>query len=137
MQVAPHPSVASISEGLGVGFPLARNVGGEWTLRAQGMLMTSGARRLIDQRPRDVALAARLAPIIAAERDSLAADIVARRPDALLISRSAPRFYAWAMSDPTLAAARARYRFVMSNPDPQWPIDLYVREDLIQLRDAL
>ena len=137
MRVAPHPSVASISEGLGVGFPLVRNVGGDWALRAQGMLMTSGARRLIDQYPGDAALAARLAPIIAAERDLLAADIVARRPDALLISRSAPRFYAWAMSDPTLAAARAPYRFVMSNPDPQWPIDLYVREDLIQLRGAL
>ena len=45
-----------------------------------------------------------------------------------------PRFHAWAMEDPKLAAARAPYRFVMSNPDPAWPVDLYVREDLIGLR---
>ena len=136
-RIAPHPRLASISEGLGVGFPLVRNVEGEWALRAESMLMTSGARRLIDQHRGDASLAERLQPIIAAERDAVAADIVAGRPDALLISRSAPRFYAWAMSDPALAAARAPYRFVMSNPDPQWPIDLYVREDLIRLRGAL
>jgi hypothetical protein len=136
-RIAPHPRVAAISEGLGVGFPLVRNVEGEWELRAQSLLMTAGARRLIDQHPGDASLAARLTPIIAAERDALAADIVARKPDALLISRSARRFYAWAMSDPALAAARAPYRFAMSNPDPQWPIDLYVRDDLIQLRGGL
>jgi len=134
LSYAPHPRVASIGEGLGMGFPLVRNVDGVWTMRVQGMPMTAGARLLIDRNPHDEALKARMAPIIDQERDWVAEDIEANRPDVLLISRHGPRFHAWAMSDPKLSAARAPYRFVMSNPNADWPVDLYVREDLIGLR---
>ncbi len=129
-----HPRIATIGEGLGIGFPLTRDLDGEWTMRLQGMLMTAGARRLIDENPGDEALRARLAPIIARERDFVAEDISREKPDILLISRHGPRFHAWAMSDPKLAEARAPYRFVMSNPDPDWPVDLYIREDGLGLR---
>jgi hypothetical protein len=131
---AAHPRIAAIGEGLGIGFPLTRDVGGQWTMRLQGMLMTAGARRLIDENPGDEALKARLAPIIARERDFVAEDIVRERPDVLLISRHGPRFHAWAMTDPKLTEARAPYRFVMSNPNPDWPVDLYIREDRLPLR---
>ncbi len=99
-------------------------------MRVQGMLMTAGARRMIDEHPLDEALKARLTPIIERERDWVAEDIEREKPDILLVSRHGPRFHAWAMSDPLLSAARAPYRFVMSNPDPQWPVDLYVRDAL-------
>jgi hypothetical protein len=103
-------------------------------MRSQGMLMTAGARRLIDLHPDDEDLKARLAPIIARERDGVAEDIEANAPEILLVSRHGPRFHAWAMNDPKLNAARAPYRFVTSNANPDWPVDLYVREDLLGLR---
>jgi hypothetical protein len=133
---APHPRIATIGEGLGLGFPLVRNVDGVWAMRVQGMLMTAGARRLMDLNPRDEALKARVLPIIDRERDEVAEDLMANRPDILLVSRHGPRFHAWAMSDPKLAEARSPYRFVMGNANPDWPVDLYVREDLIGLRAA-
>jgi hypothetical protein len=135
--LGPHPSVAAIAEGLGVGFPLVRNVGGVWVQRTQGLLMTAGARRLIDENPDDRALAARLEPIIRRDREMVAEDIERHRPDALLISRHGARFHAWAMSDPALAAARADYVLTAQNPGKDWPVDLYVRRDLVRARPAL
>ncbi|MGD0641288.1 MAG: hypothetical protein ABSC22_11120 [Roseiarcus sp.] len=135
--LGPHPRLASVGEGLGVGFPLVRNVGGVWVQRTQGMLMTAGARRLIDQNPHDGALAERLAPIIARDRDMTAEDIERNRPDGVLVSNLGPRFHQWAMSDPKLAAALADYRFMIASGAKDWPIDLYVRADLIGLRPTL
>jgi hypothetical protein len=134
--LGPHPSMAAIAEGLGVGFPLVRNVGGVWVQRTQGLLMTAGARRLIDENPDDHALAARLEPIIRRDRDMVAEDIERHRPDALLVSRHGARFNAWATSDPVLAAARADYVLTMQNPGKDWPVDLYVRRDLVRSRPA-
>ncbi len=134
---APHPRMAAIAEGLGAGFPLVRNVDGIWVQRTQGLLMTAGARRLIDERPADIELSARLAPIIARDRDMAAEDIGANRPDALLISRHGPRFHAWAMNDPVLSRARANYLLVARNANPDWPVDLYIRADLVGLRPTL
>ena len=129
--------MAAIAEGLGVGFPLVRNVDGVWVQRTQGMLMTAGARRLLDLNPGDVDLAGRLAPIIARDRDTVAEDITANRPDALLISRHGARFHAWAMNDPVLSRARANYLLVARNESPDWPVDLYIRADLVGLRPTL
>ena len=125
--LGPHPRIATIAEGLGVGFPLTREVHGLWVQHTQGLLMTAGARRLMDERPGDAALAERLAPIIAADRDRQAEDIAINRPDAVLISRHGARFHAWATSDPKLAAALAPYRFALASGDPDWPVDLYLR----------
>jgi hypothetical protein len=135
--LAPHPRLASIGEGLDIGFPFVREIGGVWVQRTQGMLMTAGARRLIDQYPDDRTLAARLAPIIARDRDMIAEDIGRNRPDAVLVSRFGPRFHQWAMSDPTLAAALADYTFRAASLAKDWPVDLYVRADLIGLRPTL
>ncbi len=134
--LGPHPRIAAIAEGLGVGFPLTRNVDGVWVQRTQGLLLTAGARRLIDEHPRDAELAARLAPIVARERDRLAEDIARNRPDAILVSRYGARFHAWALNDPALAEARRGYRLIAENAGEDWPVDLYAREDRVGLRGA-
>jgi len=113
--LGPHPRLATIAEGLGIGFPLVRQVAGVWVQRTQGMLLTLGARQLIDESPGDSALAARLAPIIARDRDIVAEDIRRNRPDGILVNRANPRFHHWAMSDPTLAAALADYALATSS----------------------
>jgi hypothetical protein len=98
------------------------------------MLLTSGARLLIDENPGDAALAARLAPIIARDRDIVAEDIQRNRPDGILVSRVNPRFYRWAMTGPPFAAAFADYALATTTRAADWPIDLYVRKDKIDLR---
>ena len=135
--LGPHPRLAAIAEGLGIGFPLVRQVDGVWVQRTQGMLLTSGARRLIDEKPGDSALAARLAPIIAHDRDIVAEDIRSNRPDGILVNTVNPRFHRWAMTDLTLAAALADYALATSSRAADWPIDLYVRKDEIGLRRSL
>jgi hypothetical protein len=135
--LGPHPRLAAVAEGLGIGFPLVRQVDGVWVQRTQGMLLTSGARRLIDENPGDSALAARLAPIIAHDRDIVAEDIRRDRPDGILVNTVNPRFHRWAMTDPTLAAALADYALATSSRAADWPIDLYVRKDEIGLRRSL
>ena len=132
-----NPRLAAVAEGLGIGFPLVRQVDGVWVQRTQGMLLTSGARRLIDENPGDAALAARLAPIIARDRDIVAQDIRRNRPDGILVNTVNPRFHRWALSDPTLAAALADYALATSSRAADWPIDLYVRKDEIGLRRSL
>ena len=135
--LGPHPRLAAVAEGLGIGFPLVRQVDGVWVQRTQGMLLTSGARRLIDENPGDSALAARLAPIVARDRDIVAEDIRRNRPDGILVNTVNPRFHRWAMTDPTLAAALADYALATSSRAADWPIDLYVRKDEIELRRSL
>jgi hypothetical protein len=135
--LGPHPRLAAVAEGLGIGFPLVRQVDGVWVQRTQGMLLASGARRLIDENPGDFALAARLAPIVARDRDIVAEDIRRNRPDGILVNTVNPRFHRWAMTDPTLAAALADYALATSSRAADWPIDLYVRKDEIGLRRSL
>jgi len=135
--LGPHPRLAAVAEGLGIGFPLVRQVDGVWVERTQGMLLTSGARRLIDENPGDATLAARLAPIVARDRDIVAEDIRTNRPDGILVNTVNPRFHRWAMTDPRLAAALADYALATSSRAADWPIDLYVRKDEIGLRRSL
>ncbi len=132
--LSPHPRLAAIAEGLGIGFPLVRRVDGVWVQRTQGLLFASGARRLIDERPGDAALAARLRPIIERDAEMAAEDIARNRPDGVLVNTVNPRFHDWAMHDPALAAALADYALATSSRAADWPIDLYVRKDLLGLR---
>jgi len=135
--LGPHPRLAVIADGLGVGFPLVRQVDGVWVQRTQGMLLTSGARRLIGENPGDSALAARLAPIIARDRDIVAEDIRRNRPDGILVNRVNLSFHRWAMTDPTLAAALGDYTLAATSRAADRPMDLYVRKDEIGLRPSL
>ena len=135
--LSPHPRLAAIAEGLGIGFPLVRRVDGVWVQRTQGLLFASAARLQIDQRPDDAALAARLRPIIARDAEMAAEDIRRNRPDGVLINKFNPRFHDWAMHDPAIAAALADYTLATSSRAADWPIDLYVRKDSLGLRPEL
>lgn len=135
--LGPHPSVLAISESLAFGHPLVRQVGGVWAQSVPSLWIASAARRLIDEHPGDEAFAARLRPYIERDRDRLVEDIRKNRPDAILVGRLDTRFHQWAWSDPAIAAARADYRLFAENPGPDFPAELYVRQDLIGLRTTL
>jgi hypothetical protein len=132
--LSPHPRLAAIAEGLGIGFPLVRRVDGVWVQRTQGLLFASAARRLIDEHPSDAALARRLQPIIDRDAEMAAEDIVHNRPDGVLVNTFNPRFHEWAMHEPAIAAALADYTLATSSRAADWPIDLYVRKDSLGLR---
>jgi hypothetical protein len=136
-RLGPHPTVVAISESLGLGHPLVREVGGIWVQRTQSMLMAATARSRIADNPGDQALKARMEKAIRADRDLLVADIRRNRPDAILVGRIGTPFNQWAWNDPEIAAARADYVYFADNGDPRWPAAIYVRKDLIGLRPGL
>jgi hypothetical protein len=131
--LAPHPKIAAIAPGLGTGFPLTRDVDGVWTMRRQGMLMTSGARYLLSRHQGDPVALAR---IIAEDRDIAVEDLSREKPDAILVSRISPAFHDWAINEPAFADVLANYRLIASSSASDWPTDLYARRDLIALKSG-
>ena len=104
---------------------------------APTLLMTAAARRLIDEHPGDASLAAKLAPYIAGERDRLVADIVGKRPEAILVGPLNTRFHAAIWADPSVQAAMTEYRLYASDDKPGSHGELWVRRDLSGLRPTL
>jgi len=135
--LGPHPTVASLSESLAFGHPMARRVGGVWVQSVPSLWITAAARRRIDENPGDGALAERMRVYIDADRDRLVADLNRRRPDALLVGRLDTRFHQWVWNDPKITAARADYRLFASETDSGFPAELWVRADLFELRPRL
>jgi hypothetical protein len=136
-RLKPHPTVMAITESFGFVHPMVRRVGAQWVQSVPNMVITSGARLLIDRKPNDAALAAKLAPYIAADRDRLVADIVTRKPDAILVGPLNTRFHAAIWADPAVVAAMRDYRLVDVNDDPDKPGELWARRDLVALRPTL
>ncbi len=129
-QVGPHPRVLAITESLGLGHPLVRDVGGVWVQRVPSNWIVAGALRLIGESHGDPAAIARLQPFIDADRDRLVEDIEREKPDAILVGRLGTPFHDWAWGDPKIAAARADYVLFARNEDADWPAEIYVRRDL-------
>jgi hypothetical protein len=135
--LGPHPSVASLSESLAFGHPMARRVGGVWAQSVPSLWITAAARRRIDENPGDGALAARMQIYIDADRDRLVSDLNRNRPDALLVGRLDTRFHQWLWDNPEIAAARTDYRLFATQADTGFPAELWVRGDLFGLRPSL
>ena len=124
-EIGPHPRIAAIAPGLGAGFPLTRQVDGDWVLTRQGLLMAAGARVLLSRAEGDRAA---LEKVIEEDRTVLAADLSREKPDAILVSRSNPALHDWIVNDPDIAAVLAGYRLAASNDGKDWPLDLYRRK---------
>ena len=136
-RVAPHPRVLAISESLGFGHPLVRDVGGEWVGSAPSQWIAVGARALIQASGGDPATIARLTPFIDADRDRLVADIKREKPDAILVGKLGTPFHDWVWRDPQITAARADYVLFADNDDKDWPAEIWVRRDVLGLRAEL
>ena len=108
--IKPHPKIITLSDDLGLGFPLTRELGGEWVGRKPSLWVTTFARDL--QASSDPAARARYAAYVEAERRMFAEDVVRGQPDIILLWRSASGqgWLAWANADPRLAEALKAYR---------------------------
>ncbi len=92
---------------------------------------------MLDEHPNDPALAAKLAPYIEADRKRLVADIVEKKPDAIIVGPLNTRFHAALWSDPELQDAMQDYRLFAVNDVADKPGELWARRDLVALRPTL
>jgi hypothetical protein len=107
----PHPKIIALSDDLGVGHPLTREVGGTWAGRQPSLWVTTFVRLLRNRGGIDPATDAKLSTYAARERDGFAEDVLREKPDIILLDRiSRFDWLAWAKADPRLAAALKRYR---------------------------
>jgi hypothetical protein len=116
---------------------MVRRVGGVWVQSVPSLWIAAAARRRIDEKPGDAALAERMRVYIGADRDRLVADLNRNRPDALLVGRLDTRFHQWLWNDPEIVAARADYRLYAAETDTDFPAELWVRAGLFGLRPRL
>ncbi|HXW19897.1 MAG TPA: hypothetical protein VEK35_05280 [Roseiarcus sp.] len=106
--VAAHPKVIAIAGGgIGVGHPLTRRVHGVWAGRLCSLWITDLSSRALLRDGLDEAAKARYRQYLSFDRQTLVADIVANKPDVVLIAGE--QWKAWAFSHPDVAAALADY----------------------------
>lgn len=116
--LARHPRLLTITDHVGLGHPLVRQIGGTWvgSSCAAQLLAGSAILRLNNAQPTP-AERARLDSIVQFERRHLLADVRRGRPDVILVDTyllsSFPfDWLAWANSDPELRAELSHYREV-------------------------
>ena len=137
VRLKPHPTVVAISESFGFSHPMVRKANAIWVQSVPNLVIASGARRRIDERPRDAALAAQMRPYIERDRARLVADITDKQPDAILVGPLDTRFHAWIWADPEVQAAMRDYRLLASNDRPDFPAELWARREAIGLKPGL
>jgi len=128
-RLGPHLTLAAITEDMGFGHPMARRIGAVWAQRVSHLFITSAARRLIDEHPGDADLAQKLRPYVERDKAMLIEDIEQNKPDALLVGPLNTRMHAALWADPEISAARAHYHFYASNDRPDFPAEVWVRDD--------
>ncbi len=111
-----HPKLMALSEQLLAGFPLVRQLDGQWVGRAQRLWLTVSARMLIAARRGDEAYRSRLASYIATDAADFLADVRSRRPDVILVDTD-PRIVSALHDIPDLAAALKGYARVETADD--------------------
>jgi hypothetical protein len=105
--LARHPGILTIGSHIQLGFPLTRNVAGEWVGRPMALWMTGAVEHLTEKNRPDDATRFRYDAYLRLDREMLIAAIVDRKPDAILVENDA--WKAWAFSHPDVAAALADY----------------------------
>jgi hypothetical protein len=106
--VAAHPKVIAIAGGgIGIGHPLTRRVHGVWAGRLCSLWITDLGSRALLRDGLDEEAKARYRQYLAFDRETLVADIIANKPDVVLIAGD--QWKAWAFSHPDVAAALADY----------------------------
>lgn len=135
-RLGPHPTVVGLTEDMGFGHPMTRRVGARWAQHVPSLFITSAARKIREEHPGDAALAARMNTYLDLDKRMLLDDM-RRRPDALLVGPLNSSIYHDLWADSELTAARVDYRLLVVNDNPDFPAELWVREDLIGLRDSL
>ncbi|HYC25524.1 MAG TPA: hypothetical protein VEC58_05750, partial [Roseiarcus sp.] len=106
--LAAHPKIIAIAGGgIGIGHPLTRRVDGLWVGRLCSLWITDLGSRALLRDGLDDADKARYRRYLSFDREALVADIVANKPDVVLVAGD--QWKSWAFSHPDVAAALADY----------------------------
>ncbi|WP_158815807.1 hypothetical protein [Methylocapsa sp. S129] len=121
-QIAPHPKILTIAPGIGDGHPLTRRVQGVWVGSVMSLWITemSDAALRRNPTPED---ARKFEAYRRLDRQTLVADIVDKKPDAILIVGD--DWLAWAHNNADVAAALAEYHLREAVDD----VMIYARND--------
>ena len=110
-----HPRMLQISEDIGIGFPLVRQLGGTWVGRASAQWITDGRAERRQMHALTPADSAQLDSYAAWDRQILLEDIRAQKPDVILVHVDSPdwiptvNWTEWAAKDPEISAELAAY----------------------------
>lgn len=126
-KLGPHLKLATLSEDEGLAFPLVRRLGATWVLRSHSLIVSDDVRRILSRHPGDAALQRRLQPFADAERKGVLADILANRPDALLVGPLGTALHADLWADPGVQAVIADYHRVAVDQRPGYSAELWLR----------
>lgn len=112
-----HPRLLTITDHIGLGHPLVRQIGGVWVGSSCAQLLAAGAILRENNAPPTPGELAKLDGIVNFERQHLLADLRSGRPDVILVDTyllSTFQFdwLAWARADPELREQLSRYREV-------------------------
>lgn len=112
-----HPRLLTMTDHIGLGHPLVRQIHGTWVGSSCAQLLAAGAILRQNSAQPDPAEQTKLNGIIDFERRHLLADIRSGRPNVILVDTyllsSFPfDWLAWANADPELQAELSRYREV-------------------------
>jgi len=122
-RIAPSPRMLAISPDNALGHPLIREVHGVWVGSVSCQMFSAEAVRREAAGPVTPTVRARLESIMADDRRRLADDILAGRPNVILIDERGYDWGRWARSDPRLAAALGSFR-----PDRSFDgVDVWIR----------
>lgn len=102
----PHPGILTISPDIALGQPLTRRIGGDWRGTNWGAWVSQDSAILLARKDAAPGYRARLIAYAAADRRTLARDILRNHPDVVLIEAG---WRAFAFSDPGIAAALKPY----------------------------
>ena len=130
-KLGPGVTLGAVTEDMGLPFPLAHRVGAHWAMRSNSLFVTAAVRRLLSRRPGD---AARLQAYADAERKQMIDDIVANRPEALLVGPLGTSLHADVWADSRLQAVMADYLKVAVEERPGYSAELWVRKDFAPAR---
>jgi hypothetical protein len=134
--LGPHLKLATLSQDLGLGFPLTRRLGATWVLRSHSLIVNDEVRFLLANHPGDAALRRRLQPLADAERAGVLADIAANRPDALLVGPLGTALHADLWADPRVRKAMADYVRVAVEARPGYSAELWLRKDFARAKSV-
>ena len=129
-RVAPHPTMASLAASFSIGFPLVRNVEGEWVTSLHSIITVThlplDKQQLLLDGDYD-------APYLKPDKDLIKRaghEIYDRRPDIVVIE-TLPEWLAFLETIPEAKEALSHYILAKSLDG----IDIWVRKDLITDRD--
>lgn len=125
-KLAPHPTIAIMSDDLGLTNPLVRMVDGTFVGTLASQWITNYANFRLEHEKLDPAMRERMQAWIEYDRAVLANDIRRTHPDFILVDRGGPDYLTWAQQSPELAALIRDYRQAARADD----IYLLARSDL-------